>query len=77
MDYELFDLEDLMDGDKKKKTSAIVKDYVNMSTEIHVHITVQFEKGKLDELENTLDTNGGGSGKLKDNYRQYDQYEYV
>jgi DNA topoisomerase-2 len=57
MNYLTF-LEDLMDGDKKKKTSAIVKDYVNMSTEIHVHITVQFEKGKLDELENTLDTNG-------------------
>ena len=51
-------LEELMDGDKKKKTGNIVKDFTNMSTEIHVHITIQFEKGKLDELLSTKDVNG-------------------
>ena len=51
-------LEELMDGDKKKKTGNIVKDFTNMSTEIHVHITIQFEKGKLDELLSTKDANG-------------------
>ena len=51
-------LEDLMDGDKKKKTSSVVKDFINMSTEVHVHITIQLEKGKLDELESTKDANG-------------------
>jgi DNA topoisomerase-2 len=45
-------------GDKKKKSTPIVKDYINISTEIHIHITVQFEKGKLDELESTIDTYG-------------------
>lgn len=57
MNYLTF-LEELMEGDKKKKTTPLVKDFVNMSTEIHAHITVQFEKGKLAELENSLDSNG-------------------
>ena len=60
MNYLTF-LEDLMDtssSDKKKKTSPIVKDFTNMSTEIHVHITVQLEKGKLEELEATKDAQG-------------------
>jgi len=57
MNYLSF-LEDLMESDKKKKTSSIVKDFVNISTEIHVHITIQFEKGKLAELECTVDNNG-------------------
>ena len=61
MNYLTF-LEDLIDGgDKKKKTgstTAIVKDFVNMSTDIHVHITVQLEKGKLAELESVVDGNG-------------------
>ena len=51
-------LEDLMDGDKKKKTSPIVKDFVNLSTEIHVHITVNLEKGKKKELESVVDAYG-------------------
>jgi len=57
MNYLSF-LDDLMDGDKKKKGTAMVKDVVNISTEIHIHITVTFEKGKLEELESTVDTNG-------------------
>lgn len=57
MNYLTF-LEELIDGDKKKKTGNIVKDFTNMSTEMHVHITVQFEKGKLNELQETSDANG-------------------
>lgn len=56
MNYLTF-LEDLLDGDKKKKTS-IVKDFTNLSTEIHVHITIEFIKGKKTELESTVDANG-------------------
>ena len=56
MNYLTF-LEEMMDGDKKKKAS-IVKDFVNVSTEIHVHITVQLEKGKKAELESTVDAYG-------------------
>jgi DNA topoisomerase II len=57
MNYLSF-LEDLMDGDKKKKTTGIVKDFVNMSTEVHVHITVTLEKGKIAELESSKDAYG-------------------
>ncbi len=67
MNYLTF-LEELIDGDKKKsgtagsdkkkKVDSIVKDFINMSTDIHVHITVQLEKGKLAELESIVDANG-------------------
>ena len=57
MNYLSF-LEDLMDGDKKKKTTGIVKDFVNMSTEVHIHITVTLEKGKIAELESSKDPYG-------------------
>ena len=57
MNYLTF-LEELIDGDKKKKTGSIVKDFTNMSTEMHVHITVHFEKGKLNELQGSFDANG-------------------
>jgi DNA topoisomerase-2 len=60
MNYLTF-LEDRIDGgggDKKKKTQSLVKDFVNLSTEVNVHITVQFEKGILDELESTKDQYG-------------------
>ena len=56
MNYLAF-LEELLDGDKKKK-QAIIKDFVNISTEIHVHITIQFEKGKKAELESVVDSFG-------------------
>ena len=56
MNYLTF-LEGMIDGDKKKKVS-VVKDFVNVSTEIHVHITVQLEKGKKAELESTVDAYG-------------------
>jgi len=70
MNYLTF-LEELIDSgenkkksvDSTKKTStkkadAVVKDFVNMSTDIHVHITVQLEKGKLADLESVVDANG-------------------
>jgi|TARA_B110000114_G_scaffold161256_1_gene178462 DNA topoisomerase-2 len=73
MNYLTF-LEDLMDSgsssnnDKKKKggnSAPIVKDFVNMSTEVHVHITVQFTKGKLVELESTVEENTTMNGVEK------------
>jgi DNA topoisomerase-2 len=57
MNY-LSHLEDLMEGDKKKKTTPVVKDYTNISTEVHVHITVKFEKDMIETLEQTVDANG-------------------
>jgi len=51
-------LEDMMEVDKLKKKPKIIKDFVNMSTEIHVHITVTLEKGKKAELESVVDENG-------------------
>ena len=51
-------LEDMMEADKLKKKPKIVKDFVNMSTEIHVHITITLEKGKKAELESVVDENG-------------------
>ena len=56
MNYLTF-LEELMEADKKKKKPAVVKDYVNLSTETNIHITVQFEKGKKQELMETKDAN--------------------
>ena len=69
MNYLTF-LEELMDGgnDKKKKaanSTPIVKDFTNMSTEVHVHITVQFAKGKLAELESTVEANSTMNGVEK------------
>ena len=68
MNYLTF-LEDLMDGEKKKKGSSsdgsIVKDFTNMSTEVHVHITVQFTKGKLATLESTVDSTSNLNGVEK------------
>jgi DNA topoisomerase-2 len=65
MNYLSF-LEELMDGsngEKKKKSSGgdgpIIKDFTNISTEVHVHITVQFVKGKLAELESKKNTDSG------------------
>lgn len=64
MNYLTF-LEELMDGTttssttKKKPTASngpVIKDFVNMSTEVHVHITVQFPRGRLGELEATRDS---------------------
>ena len=51
-------LEEMMEIDKLKKKPKIVKDFVNMSTEIHVHITITLEKGKKGELESVVDENG-------------------
>lgn len=55
-------LETLMDGtslDKAgKKISPIIKDFVSMSTEVTVDFTVTFPKGKLEELEASVDANG-------------------
>ena len=63
MNYLSF-LEDLMDGDKKKTTkkkdgensSPAIKDFVNMSTELQVHITITFARGKLEDLEDVIDS---------------------
>lgn len=57
MNYLSF-LDDAIDsGDKKKKEKSVIKDYTNLSTEVNVHITIQFEKGKLLELEKISEPN--------------------
>jgi DNA topoisomerase-2 len=56
MNYITF-LEELVDGstDKQgKKIPGILKDISNMSTEVNVHITVVFPKGKLQEYNTTF-----------------------
>ena len=57
MNYLSF-LEDLLEGDKKKKKLPLIKDFVNVSTEIHVNISIHFEKDNLELLESTVDANG-------------------
>ena len=55
-------LEEMMDGtmDKNgKKVAPIIKEFVSLCTEVNVHFTVQFPKGKLDEiLADTGDIDG-------------------
>jgi DNA topoisomerase-2 len=60
MPYTSF-LESLMDGttDKAgKKIPPSIKDFTSLCTEVCVDITVTFPKGKLQELEDTTDSNG-------------------
>jgi DNA topoisomerase-2 len=61
MPYATF-LEGLMDGsavDKSgKKVQPLIKDMTSLSTEVMVNFVVQFQKGKLGELERTCDSNG-------------------
>jgi DNA topoisomerase-2 len=61
MPYTTF-LESLMDGavvDKAgKKIPPVIKDFTSVSTEVIVDFTVIFPKGKLQELEATIDANG-------------------
>ena len=61
MPYATF-LEGLMDGstlDKNgKKVQPVVKDMTSLSTEVMVNFVVQFQKGKLAELESAIDANG-------------------
>jgi DNA topoisomerase-2 len=61
MPYTTF-LESLMDGtsvDKNgKKILPSIKDFTSVSTEVTVDFTVVFPKGKIEELEATLDPNG-------------------
>ncbi len=67
MPYITF-LEGLLDGgvDKAgKKIAPTIKDFVSMCTEVLVHITVQFPKGKLAELESDVDTATGVNGLEK------------
>ncbi len=67
MPYITF-LEGLLDGgvDKAgKKIAPTIKDFVSMCTEVLVHITVQFPKGKLAELESDVDTTTGVNGLEK------------
>jgi DNA topoisomerase-2 len=54
-------LEELADGgtDKSgKKIAPSIKDFTNMSTEVIVNITVVFPRGKIAELEKTVDSSG-------------------
>lgn len=55
-------LESLMDGtsvDKTgKKIPPSIKEFTSVCTEVNVDITVVFPKGKVAELETTMDTNG-------------------
>ncbi len=48
-DYKIF-LEKLMD-DTKVKSSVLVKEYKDMSTDVNVNLVVKFHKGVLDKLE--------------------------
>jgi DNA topoisomerase-2 len=61
MPYTTF-LESLMDGtavDKAgKKIPPTIKDFTSVSTEVIVNFTVVFPKGKLQELETSVDQNG-------------------
>uniref|UniRef100_A0A6C0HUP4 DNA topoisomerase (ATP-hydrolyzing) n=1 Tax=viral metagenome TaxID=1070528 RepID=A0A6C0HUP4_9ZZZZ len=61
MPYTTF-LESLMDGtavDKAgKKIPPTIKDFTSVSTEVIVNFTVVFPKGKLQELEASVDQNG-------------------
>ena len=60
MPYTTF-LETLMDGstDKTgKKIPPTIKDFTSVSTEVAVDFTVIFPKGKVAELEESLDANG-------------------
>jgi DNA topoisomerase-2 len=61
MPYATF-LEGLMDGsalDKSgKKVQPVVKDMTSLCTEVMVNFVVQFQKGKLAELESVVDANG-------------------
>ena len=43
-------LEEMMDGSADKKTPPIIKEFTSLCTEVNVHFTVVFPKGKLDEL---------------------------
>ena len=67
MNYLSF-LEELCDGGgskTKKKGDGSVRDFVNMSTEVLVHITVHFGRGRLAELEADIDKATGLNGVEK------------
>tara|TARA_B110000483_G_scaffold68665_2_gene85775 strand:- start:7828 stop:11250 length:3423 start_codon:yes stop_codon:yes gene_type:complete len=50
-DYKKY-IEDLIDNDKKKtKKENYVKDYIDMSTDVNVDITITFNEGKMTELQ--------------------------
>ena len=50
-DYKKY-IEDLIDNDKKKtKKETYVKDYIDMSTDVNVDITIVFNEGKIAELQ--------------------------
>jgi DNA topoisomerase-2 len=61
MNYTTF-LESLMDGstvDKNgKKIPPSIKDFTSICTEVNIDFTVVLPKGRLEELENSIDTNG-------------------
>jgi len=61
MPYTTF-LESLMDGttvDKTgKKIPPSIKDFVSLCTEVSIDITIVFPKGKIQELESLIDSNG-------------------
>jgi len=61
-------LEGLMDGgvDKAgKKIAPTIKDFTSVCTEVRVDITVVFNKGKLAELEASVDSTTGTNGVTK------------
>ena len=70
MNYLTF-LEELCDGGggssgkSKKKNDGSVRDFVNMSTEVLVHITLHFGKGRLADLEADVDKTTGLNGVEK------------
>ena len=59
MPYTTF-LETLMDGTSKtgKKVTPSIRDFISVSTEVSVDITIVFPRGSLRELEETIDEFG-------------------
>jgi DNA topoisomerase-2 len=60
-------LEGLMDGSTKngKKIAPTIRDFTSISTEVSVDFTIVFPRGKLSELESTMEsTNINGVEKL-------------
>jgi DNA topoisomerase-2 len=51
-------LEELIDSKDGKKTSAIIKDYDDMSKDTNIDFTITFSKGKIEELEKSNGDHG-------------------
>ena len=67
MPYTSF-IEGLVEGsvDKNgKKVPPVLRDYTSLSTEVDIHINVTFPQGRIQELENIVDSTTGVNGLEK------------